>query len=352
MEAHEKYMHRCIELARLGAGTVSPNPMVGCVIVSQGKIIGEGYHQAYGKAHAEVNAIQAVKNQDLFSKSTLYVTLEPCSHYGKTPPCTDRILAVKIPRVIIGTPDPYKEVAGRGIHKLIKAGTDVQTGILEKECRELNKRFITFHTKKRPYIILKWAQTVDAFMDVDREESQHGKPTWITGETALRLVHKIRSQEDAILVGTATAEKDNPSLTVYRWAGRNPVRIVLDRTLRLNRNLKLFDNTTPTLIFNAYKSGIHENTRFIKIDFSENPLPRLLQELYTLNIQSVIIEGGKKTLQEFIHAGLWDEALIFSGNKLFCRGIKAPLIQGQLIGEEQLDDDRLKQLKNPDPQGI
>ncbi len=352
MNIHEKYMHRCIELARLGAGAVSPNPMVGCVIVNQGKIIGEGYHQQFGEAHAEVNAIQSVKNQDLLSKSTLYVTLEPCSHYGKTPPCTDRILAVKIPRVIIGIPDPYKEVAGKGIHQLTKAGVTVQTGILEPECLELNKRFITFHTKKRPYIILKWAQTLDGFMDLDRDAERYGEPTWITGETALRVVHKIRSQEDAILVGTATAEKDNPSLTVYRWAGRNPVRIVIDRTLRLNKNLKLFDPAAPTLVFNAHTSGIDGNIRYVKIDFSGNLLPRLLHELYTLNIQSLLIEGGRKTLQAFIHTGLWDEAFIFSGNQLFCKGIKAPLIQGQLIAEEQLDDDRLKQVKNPEPSDI
>jgi len=352
MDIHEKYMHRCIELARLGAGAVSPNPMVGCVIVCQGKIIGEGYHQQYGKAHAEVNAIRSVKNQHLLSKSTLYVTLEPCSHFGKTPPCTDRILSARIPNVAIGIPDPHEKVAGKGIQKLMKAGVNVQTGILEPECLGLNKRFITFHTKKRPYILLKWAQTLDAFIDLKRDSEQYGEPTWITGETALRLVHKIRSEEDAILVGTGTAEKDNPSLTVYNWAGRNPVRIVLDRSLRLNRNLKLFDNTAPTLVFNSLASEIHGNTRYIQIDFSENFLPCLLHILYTLNIQSVIIEGGRRTLQGFIHAGLWDEALIFTGNKLFCKGIPAPVVQGKLIAEEQLDGDWLKQVKNPDPSGI
>ena len=234
-------MKRCLELAQKGAGNVSPNPMVGCVIVYSDTIIGEGYHEKYGEAHAEVNAINAVENTDLLQKSTLYVSLEPCAHYGLTPPCSDLIIEKKIPNVVIGTIDSFAKVAGKGIEKMKKAGIDVQVGILEKECRAINKRFFTFYEKKRPYIFLKWAETTDGFIDFDRSKTEYGEPSWITGEKALVRVHQMRATEDAILVGTNTALKDNPSLTVRNCEGKNPVRLVIDNKLRLPKDLKLFD---------------------------------------------------------------------------------------------------------------
>jgi diaminohydroxyphosphoribosylaminopyrimidine deaminase / 5-amino-6-(5-phosphoribosylamino)uracil reductase len=345
MSVNEKYMLRCLELARLGAGNVAPNPMVGCVVVYGGKIIGEGFHQFFGGLHAEVNAINSVTNQELLKRSTLYVSLEPCSHFGKTPPCTDLILSKKIPEIVIGTIDPYGEVAGKGLEKLRRAGLNVAVGLLEPECRELNKRFFTFHEKKRPYIILKWAQTLDGFIDI-RGKKQVGSPTWITRELARKLVHKIRSEEDAILVGTNTAEMDDPSLNVYNWSGRNPVRIVLDRLLRLPSTLKLFDNSSRTLVFNAKKTGTENSTEFIKIDFAKTIVPQILRELFLRQIQSVIVEGGKQLLDSFITENLWDEAHIFIGNKVFQKGIEAPRLTGPLVSETLLDTDWLKVFRN------
>ncbi len=335
-------MSRCIELARLGAGSVAPNPMVGCVIVCQEKIIGEGFHQKYGEAHAEVNAIHAVSQPEFLKESTLYVSLEPCAHFGLTPPCSDLIVEKQIPKVVIGTIDPFSEVAGKGIEKLRKAGIEVEVGILEKECRELNKRFFTFHEKKRPFVILKWAQTLDGFIDIKRDRENFGEPTWITGDLALRLVHKIRSEEGAILVGTNTAEKDNPSLTVRHWAGNNPVRAVLDKNLRLSPALNLFDETSKTLVFNAKKNEVNSGTEWIKIDF-ENEIPtQILGELHHRNILSVIVEGGKQLLESFIRQNLWDEAHVFIGNKFFYNGISAPKIQGKISKSELLENDWLK----------
>jgi len=346
MATEEQYMQRCIDLARLGEGDVSPNPMVGCVIVSGGKIIGEGYHRRYGRPHAEVNAIGLVKDQELLKKSTLYVSLEPCSHFGKTPPCTDLIISKKIPGVVIGTIDTSEKVAGKGVEKLIKAGIDVSVGVLEEECRELNKRFFTYHEKKRPYIILKWAQTIDGFIDIDRGEEDFGEPTWITGETALRMGHKIRSAEDAILVGRKTAVKDNPSLKVYNWAGRDPVRVVLDPSLKLPKNLKLFDNSAKTLVFNSIIARTEKNTEYIKIKSGHNLLPEILDELYNRQILSLIVEGGRQLLESFLTGNLWDEIHQFAGNKIFCSGVKAPPVSGVLISEEQFDSDRLKVFRN------
>ncbi len=335
-------MSRCIELARLGAGSVAPNPMVGCVIVCQEKIIGEGFHQKYGEAHAEVNAIHAVSQPELLKESTLYVSLEPCAHFGLTPPCSDLIVEKQIPKVVIGTIDPFSEVAGKGIEKLRKAGIEVEVGILEKECRELNKRFFTFHEKKRPFVILKWAQTLDGFIDIDRNRENFGQPTWITGDLALRLVHKIRSEEGAVLVGTNTAEKDNPSLTVRHWAGNNPVRVVLDKNLRLSPALNLFDETSKTLVFNEKKNETNNKTEWIKIDFEREIPAQILEALYHLKIISVIVEGGKQLLESFIRQNLWDEAHVFIGNKFFYNGISAPKIQGKISKSELLENDWLK----------
>ncbi len=346
MNANEKYINYCIELAKLGAGNVSPNPMVGCVIVCDGKIIGEGYHQKYGEAHAEVNAINSVANPALLKKSTLFVTLEPCAHFGLTPPCSDLIVEKQIPKVVIGTIDPFAEVAGKGVEKMRKAGIEVEVGILEKECRELNKRFFTFHEKKRPYIILKWAQTLDGFIDIDRTKKEFGKPTWITGDKALLRVHKMRAVEDAIFVGTKTAEKDNPTLTVRHCPGRNPVRVVLDNYLRLSEKLNLFDGTVKTIVFNSLKNEERENIIFVKIDFDVEIIPQILDELYNQKILSIIIEGGKQLLESFIKLNNWDEAYQFIGNKHFLSGIKAPQISGNIVSAEILDSDKLFVYKN------
>jgi diaminohydroxyphosphoribosylaminopyrimidine deaminase/5-amino-6-(5-phosphoribosylamino)uracil reductase len=258
----EKFMSRALELAQMGKGNVAPNPMVGCVIVHDSNIIGEGYHQEYGKGHAEVNAINSVKDRHLLPSSTAYVTLEPCSHFGKTPPCADLLIREKIRNVVIGTKDPFEQVAGSGIEKLLKAGVNVKTGILEEECLELNKRFFTFHLKKRPYIILKWAQTEDSFIDIDRTVEYFGQPTWITNEISRIAVHKLRAEESAILVDTNTAQKDNPSLTVRVWSGNHPLRIVVDRQLRLSKDLELFSRKTPTLVYTSIKKESEENLEY------------------------------------------------------------------------------------------
>jgi diaminohydroxyphosphoribosylaminopyrimidine deaminase/5-amino-6-(5-phosphoribosylamino)uracil reductase len=346
MNIHEKYMKRCLELAKLGAGNVSPNPMVGCVIVHNEQIIGEGFHEKYGEAHAEVNAVNKVKNPGLLKQSTLYVSLEPCAHFGLTPPCSDLIIENKIPNVVIGTIDSFAKVAGKGIERMIKAGIDVQVGILEKECRELNKRFFTFHEKKRPYIILKWAETTDGFIDFDRSKNQFGEPTWITGEKALVRVHQMRAEEDSILVGTNTALKDNPSLTVRHCVGRNPIRLVLDNHLRLPKNLNLFDGTVKTIVFNSVKNEETANIEFVKIDFGKKMIPQILKTLYQKNIQSIIVEGGKQLLESFIYTNHWDEAHRFVGNKVFCNGIKAPEISGKIIHSEKFNSDALFVYKN------
>jgi diaminohydroxyphosphoribosylaminopyrimidine deaminase/5-amino-6-(5-phosphoribosylamino)uracil reductase len=346
MTTSEKYMMRCIELAKLGAGHVSPNPMVGCVIVCNNKIIGEGYHKKHGEAHAEVNAINAVTKLEDLKKSTIYVSLEPCSHYGLTPPCSDLIIEKQIPKVVIGSIDPFAKVAGKGIEKLKNAGIEVEVGVLANECEELNKRFFTYHRNKRPYIFLKWAQTTDGFIDIDRTSENYGEPTWITGNEALLLVHKMRAEEDAIMVGTNTAQKDNPSLTVRHCEGKNPLRIVLDKNLRLPQNLHIFDNSTPTLVLNSVKNLIVGNTEFVQIDFEKNLLGQVLDTLHKKNCLSLIVEGGKQLLESFITENLWDEAHIFTGNKKFNRGISAPKIHGKHLYSEQIEKDKLDVFRN------
>jgi diaminohydroxyphosphoribosylaminopyrimidine deaminase/5-amino-6-(5-phosphoribosylamino)uracil reductase len=346
MSAEEIFMRRSLELARLGMGDVAPNPMVGCVIVHEGRIIGEGYHEKYGQAHAEVNAIRSVKNPELLRESTLYVTLEPCAHFGKTPPCSDLIIEKQIPHVVVGTIDPFARVAGKGIEKMQKAGIRVEVGMLGEECREINRRFFTFHEKHRPYIILKWAQTLDGFIDIDRTRETYGEPTWITNELARRLVHKQRSEEAAILIGTNTAQKDNPSLTVREWTGNQPIRLVIDRELRLPANLHLFDGQAPTWVFTDGQKPSGENLEFITIDFGGDILGQMLEILYRRDIQSVIVEGGNELLSSFISRGLWDEAHVYSGNQFFGSGVEAPKISGEVIGTEKLHDCRLHVLRN------
>ena len=334
-------MKRCIELASKGIGHVSPNPLVGSVIVYNGKIIGEGYHQNYGKEHAEVNAIASVKDKSLLPKSTLYVNLEPCSHFGKTPPCANLIIEHKIPKVVIGSIDSFSEVSGKGIDRMKKAGIEVVVGVLEKESRELNKRFFTFHEKKRPYIILKWAESKDGYIAPKNQTA----PFWMTSSESKKIVHKWRAEETAILVGRVTAQKDNPSLTVREVEGKNPIRIVIDKDLKLSTDLNLFNNDAKTIVFNAIKSEENDTNRFIKIDFNIL-IKSILHELYKQNIQSVIIEGGSKTIQSFIDENMWDEARIFTTKKELKDGVKAPNIEGKISIKEEISGDVLEILFN------
>jgi diaminohydroxyphosphoribosylaminopyrimidine deaminase / 5-amino-6-(5-phosphoribosylamino)uracil reductase len=330
-------MSRCIQLAALGAGSVAPNPMVGAVLVYEDKIIGEGYHRKYGEPHAEVNCINSVsaENKGLIEKSTIYVSLEPCAHHGKTPPCSDLIIKNKIKKIVIGCKDIYKEVSGKGIQKLQDSGAEVMVGILENECLDLNKRFFTFHQKNRPYIILKWAQSANGKIgSVDNER------ILISNDYGNRLVHKWRSEEASILVGTNTAIKDDPSLTTRLWKGKNPVRIVIDKELNLPKTLKIFNTQANTLIFNFLKNSIDGNAQYIKL-LPERFLEQMLHSLYELNIQSVLIEGGTKTLQSFIDAGLWDEALVITNEEMIIEnGINAPQMKGfKLIKKEKYLND-------------
>ena len=319
---HELYMHRCIELAQNGSGNVSPNPMVGAVVVHDDMIVGEGYHQNYGEAHAEVNAIKAVNDKSLLSEATIYVSLEPCAHFGKTPPCSDLIIESKIPNVVIGCTDPFAQVAGKGIEKLKNAGVTVILGILEKECLELNKRFFTFHEKKRPYIILKWAQSQDGFMDKKRTDPC---PTinWITQPNTKQLTHKWRSEEDAILIGKNTAISDNPELTARAVDGKNPIRIVIDRKLELAKDLRIFNTVAKTIILNELKNEGNESILYRKILF-ESFFDELGKICAENDITSLIIEGGAFTLNQFIEKDLWDEARVLTGNPFFAEGVKAP----------------------------
>lgn len=348
VNTHEKYIYRCLQLAKNGLGTTYPNPLVGSVIVFKNQIIGEGWHFMAGHAHAEVNAIVSVENKELLKKATIYVNLEPCSHTGKTPPCSDLIIQSGIKNVVIGNLDPNPQVAGRGIKKLKDAGCDVTIGILENECAELNKRFFTFHQKKRPYIFLKWAQTHDGFIAPTSESRKEAKPVWITNEYSRQLAHRMRGQEMAILVGTNTAWQDNPSLTTRSWAGRNPVRIIIDRKLKLSSELSIFSSEAKTLIITEEDFSPLEHIQYEKIDFSKGMASQICHILYKHNIQSVIVEGGSKTLQTFIDENLWDEALVFSGRITFGNGIRAPKLNGDFILEEPIRNDSLRIYKNPD----
>ena len=340
-------MSRCIALAKNGLGTTYPNPMVGSVIVYEGKIIGEGWHKKAGEPHAEVNAVNSVQDKSLLKKATIYVSLEPCSHFGKTPPCCDLIIKNKIPNVVIGTVDPNIMVAGNGIKKLIEAGIHVTIGILEDECNELNKRFFTFHQKKRPYIILKWAQSQDGF--IAPLEKLEKKPVWITNTYSRQLVHKWRTEEQAILVGTQTVIDDNPKLNARDWHGNNPVRIVLDQNNRIPKENAVFDNQTKTIVFTNSENTISkENTIFEVIDFKQNIAKQIVDSLYKHNIQSVIIEGGLQTLQTFIDANLWDEARVFTGKTNLEKGIKAPFIPKTNSEKHIIDTDEFLIIRNHD----
>ncbi len=327
-DIHSIYMQRCLELAALGAGHTAPNPMVGALLVFEDHIIGEGFHQKYGETHAEVNCLNdAIQNgdTDLISRSTLYVSLEPCAHFGKTAPCADLIIKNKIPKVVIGCRDPFEEVNGKGIEKLKVAGVEVETGILEKECKELNKRFFTFHQQHRPYIILKWAQTSDGKIAAHLNpppagggtfEHSANKRLFISNEYSNRLVHKWRSEESAILIGTNTALLDDPELTVRHWTGPSPVRLVIDMDLRLPVSLKIFNQQVRTIIFNSVKHETAGNTEYYKISKEWSVVQQILDVLYRLSFQSVLVEGGARLLQSFIDEKLWDEARIISNRQL------------------------------------
>lgn len=320
---HEIFMRRCLELASLGSGFVAPNPLVGCVIVWNNFVIGEGYHKRFGGPHAEVNAFDRVEQKELLNESTVYVSLEPCSHQGKTPPCVDLLISNKVKRVVIGCRDSNPAVNGKGIDRLKRAGIEVIEGVLEEECRQLNKRFFTFHERRRPYVVLKWAQTLDGYIDRVRNEENKGI-NWVSSELTKTLVHKWRSEEQSILVGRNTIINDNPSLTVREYDGQNPIRIVIDSQLQISQDLNIYSNEAPTLIFNRVKNEHKENLEWIKI--SETSTTNILEELYNRGISSVFVEGGSRTLQYFIIDNVWDEARVIVGNTKFGDGVKAPII--------------------------
>jgi diaminohydroxyphosphoribosylaminopyrimidine deaminase / 5-amino-6-(5-phosphoribosylamino)uracil reductase len=357
MASHDIYMQRCLQLALTGAGNVAPNPMVGAVLVHENIIIGEGYHQRYGEAHAEVNCINNVSedNRLLIEKSTMYVSLEPCAHFGKTPPCTDLIIANRIPKVVIACMDNYAAVNGRGIEKLRSAGVEVIFGVLEKKALELNRRFFTFHQHQRPYIILKWAQSNDGkiaplnslLVSGGLSEPLFAKRLLITNEITNRLVHKWRSEEAAIMVGTNTALYDNPSLTTRLWKGNNPVRILLDKDLKIPAAHYLLDGKVKTIIFNNNKNETVQNTLYSKLEQGDSLIQQMLKKLYQLQIQSILVEGGTKLLQSFIDEGCWDEARVITNEQLIVGdGIHAPFLKNhQLIKTENYFSDNINYYK-------
>lgn len=331
IEVEEKYMSRCFELARKAKGNTWPNPMVGAVIVHAGKIIGEGYHRQCGEAHAEVNAIASVKDESLLAASTLYVSLEPCSHYGKTPPCAELIIRKGIPKVVVGCKDPFVEVAGRGIRMLRNAGVEVVCGVLEQEAQALNAPFMTMQQKHRPYILLKWAQSADGFMDKYRQSSSV-PPVVLSSSETRRRVHKLRAESAAILVGTHTALLDNPSLTVRDWAGRSPIRVVLDQYLSLSDTSHLLDGSVPTLVYTDREAAPRKGVEFVKIDFSLPVWKQLLQDLAQRKIDSLMVEGGACVLSQLLEEGLWDEAHVETAPCCLEDGVKAPVIaQGRVV---------------------
>lgn len=321
-------MRRCLALAQAGAGNVAPNPMVGAVVVHQGKIIGEGYHRKYGEAHAEVHAIASVKNPSLLKESTLYVNLEPCSHHGKTPPCAELVIRMGIPRVVVGCLDPFPEVAGRGIRMLREAGVEVATGVLEREARALNAAFMTFQTLRRPYIYLKWAESADGFIDGIRTNAE--TPARVLSSAAtLRRVHRLRSEVAAILVGTRTALLDNPSLNVRHWAGNPPVRVVLDRTLKIPSSYHLLDGTVRTLVLTEKEAEPSRNVEYVRLDFSEKIVPQIVRQLYVRKLNSLLVEGGTRMLEQFLEEKMWDEIRVETAPVLLGDGVKAPLAPGK-----------------------
>lgn len=339
----EFYIKRCLELASNAIGNVNPNPMVGCVIVSNGAIIGEGYHRKYGEAHAEPNAVKAVfdkfgtEAEELLKTATAYVNLEPCAHFGKTPPCADLFVKHQLKKVVIGNRDPFSGVDGKGIEKLKNAGIEVTSGILDTECKHFNRRFFTRIEKQRPYIILKWAETANGFF-----ASLDGHQKWISGAIAKRLAHQWRTEEDAILIGKQTAVIDNPQLTSRLWPGKNPVRLVIDKNLQIPASNNIFNNEAKTIIFNEVKTDVVDNIHYIQMEDMHFYLAQKVAfQLYLMDIQSVIIEGGANILNQFLNAGLWDEARIFSSSNSWNDGVPSPIIKGDLIEQIQIENDKL-----------
>lgn len=347
MDIHTTFMKRCLALAENGLGSTYPNPLVGSVIVHEDQIIGEGWHQKVGEAHAEVNAIHSVKgNKSILKESTLYVNLEPCSHYGKTPPCADLIIEHQFKKVVIGTADPFVAVAGKGIERLKSAGIEVIVGVLEQECNELNKRFFMFHQQKRPYIILKWAQTQNRMLAPLTKDKK--RPVWISNPYSRQLVHKWRTEEQAILVGTHTVLQDNPKLDTRHWTGQNPVRIILDRTLIIPKDFSVYDKSCKTIFITEKPiASEDDNLVFEQINFSKNRNTQIMEVLYKHNLQSVIIEGGKEVLEGFITDNLWDEARVFSSDTFIEHGIKAPNFNFQCSNETKILNDSLNYYYNP-----
>ncbi len=343
---HEKYIKRCLQLAKNGFGFTYPNPMVGSVIVYDNQIIGEGWHLKSGEPHAEVHAINSVQDKNLLKKATLYVSLEPCNHIGKTPACSDLIVKFGIPEVVVGCVDPNEKVAGNGIAKLRDNGCDVRVGVLEDECMALNRRFFTYHKKKRSYIILKWAETQDGFMSPESKREKIS-PVWISTIYSRQLVHKWRAEEQAILVGTTTAIADNPKLDVRSYFGNNPIRIVLDRQLRIPSKYHLLDKSVQTIVLTEKEQESNEEKLLYEcIDFSKDVASQICTLLYRYKIQSLLIEGGRQTLQTFIDANLWDEARIFMGETSFCEGVKAPQLKGKEASRIAMQSDILKIIEN------
>jgi diaminohydroxyphosphoribosylaminopyrimidine deaminase/5-amino-6-(5-phosphoribosylamino)uracil reductase len=343
MPHHEFYMQRCLQLAAIGKQWVAPNPMVGAVVVNNGKIIGEGYHKAYGEPHAEVNAIKEVKDKKNLIGATIYVSLEPCAHYGKTPPCTNLIIESGITKVVVACLDPNPLVAGKGIEQLKNAGIEVITGVLNEQAIELNKEFIHFHTHKKPYVILKWAQTADGYCGRQTDSNLSNK---ITNWFADLHVHQIRSQTSAVLIGYNTAILDNPLLSNRYWFGKNPTRIVIDTQGQLPDTLKLFNDNINTLVYTLYPKANTTFVSFIQLKSSENMVPEIMEDLYQRNIQSILIEGGPKTLQKFIDYSIWNECHIFTSSNNWGAGIAAPLlVDAQEVANMQLLTDNYKIFK-------
>lgn len=351
MIIEEKYMLRCLELARHGNGYTAPNPMVGAVIVHNGKIIGEGFHRRCGEGHAEVNAIASVRDESLLRESTLYVSLEPCSHYGKTPPCAELIIRKGIPRVVVGCLDPFPEVSGRGIRMLREAGIEVVTGVREEEARALNAVFMTFQQQKRPYIYLKWAQSADGFIDRIRTDASTPPVVFSSAETR-RKVHRLRSEVAAIMVGTRTALLDDPSLTVRHWAGLSPVRILLDRSLRVPETARLLKKTGRAIIFNGCRADCDAHVTYVPIDFKQAVLPQILHYLHEQKLNSLLVEGGACLLNSFLEAGLWDEARVETAPVTLHEGVKAPRISGILSASETIDGHLLETWRKSEKEDI
>ncbi len=341
-----KYMERCLDLAVRAEGTTYPNPMVGAVIVYNDRIIGEGYHIRSGGPHAEVVAINSVRDKSLLRNSTLYVSLEPCSHFGKTPPCADLIIECGIPRVVIGTADTSPKVGGAGIARLRAAGLDVVTGLLEENCRRLNRRFFTFNEKKRPYITLKWAQSSDRFMDIRRTETSPAGPNWISGKTERVLVHKWRSEEQAILVGAETARIDNPSLNVRYWHGKDPAKIILSNSGKIGNYLTNIKTNGTVIVFTALAGDSSGNLIINQLEKEKPASLQVADYLYGEGIQSLLVEGGAMVISHFINSGMWDEARIFTGYREFRDGVRAPEIDGKLIEIKDFDTSRLEIVLN------